>query len=85
MTYFYLAQLQYLWSLFLVYEVASGLMVNLATSDLIPVGNVQQVGSLAGIFGCGVTTLSMKYLGLQLGVSYKAKHIWDGVIEKIKV
>jgi hypothetical protein len=27
----------------------------------------------------------LKYLGLHLGVSYKAKHIWDGrVIEKIE-
>jgi hypothetical protein len=60
-------------------------MVNLAKSDLILVGNVQQVGSFAGIFECGVTTLSMKYLALPLGASYKAKHIWDGVIKKIKV
>jgi hypothetical protein len=26
----------------------------------------------------------VKYLGLPLGASYKAKHIWDGVIEKIE-
>jgi hypothetical protein len=85
MTYHYLAQLRYLRSLFLLYEVASGLMVNLTKSNLIPIGNVQQVGSLAGMFECGVTTLSMKYLGLPLGASYKAKHIWDGIIKKIKV
>jgi len=38
------------------------------------------MGSLAGILGCGVATLPMKYLGLPLGASYKAIHIWDGVI-----
>jgi hypothetical protein len=34
--------------------------------------------------GCGVSSLSLKYFGLSLGVSYKAKYIWDGVIEKIE-
>ncbi|XP_059446565.1 uncharacterized protein LOC132178130 [Corylus avellana] len=78
------AQLRYLRSLFLLFEAASGLKVNLAKSVLIPVGNVEQVGRLAGILGCGVASLPVKYLGLPLGASYKAKHIWDGVIEKIK-
>jgi hypothetical protein len=26
----------------------------------------------------------MKYLGLPLGASFKAKSIWDGIIEKIE-
>jgi hypothetical protein len=38
---------------------------------------------LVDILGCGVS-LPVKYLGLPLGASYKAKHIWDGVIEKIE-
>jgi hypothetical protein len=56
----------------------------LAKSELIPVGDVDQVESLADILGCGVATLPMKYLGLLLGASYKSIHIWDGVIEKIE-
>jgi hypothetical protein len=39
---------------------------------------------LALILGCGVSTLPVKYLGLSLGASYKAKHIWNGVIEKLE-
>jgi len=77
------SQLRYLRSLFLLFEVASGLKVNLAKSNLIPVGNVDQVGRLAGILGCGVASLPVKYLCLPLRASYKSTHIWDGVIEKI--
>jgi hypothetical protein len=78
------SQLRYLRSLFLLFEAASGLKVNLATSNLIPVGNVDQVGRLAGILGCGVASLPVKYLGLSLGAFYKSTHIWDWVIEKIE-
>jgi hypothetical protein len=70
-------------SLFLCFEAVSGLKINLAKSELVLVGNVDNVTGLAGILGCGVMSLPLKYLGLPLGASYKAKHIWDGVIEKI--
>ena len=46
-------------------------------------GNVEQVGILVGILGCGVATLPVQYLGLPLGDSCKARHIWYGVIEKL--
>jgi hypothetical protein len=36
--------------------------------------NLELVGRLAGILGCGVSTLPVKYLGLPFGASYKAKH-----------
>ena len=67
----------------MLYEAGSELKVNLAKSVLIPVGNVEQVGTLVSILGCEVTSMPVKYLGLPLGVSFKAKHIWDGVIEKL--
>jgi hypothetical protein len=78
------SQIHYLRTVFLLFEAASGLKVNLAKSVLIPVGNVEHVDSLAGILGCGVELLPVKYLGLPLGASYKAKHIWDGVLEKME-
>jgi hypothetical protein len=56
-------QLHCLQSLFLCFEAALSLKVNLAKTKLVPVGNVTQVGRLARI------------LGLPLGASYKAKHI----------
>jgi hypothetical protein len=69
------SQLRCLRSLFFMFEAASGLNVNLAKSNLIHVGNVDQVERLARILECGVATLSVKYLGLPLGASYKSTHI----------
>jgi hypothetical protein len=76
--------LRYLRGLLLCFEAASGLKVNLAKSELIPVGNVTDVGGLARLLRCGVATLPIKYLGLPLGASFKAKHIWDGILEKME-
>jgi hypothetical protein len=63
-----------------LFEATSGLKVNFAKSDLIPVGSVDQVGSLAKILGCGVATLLVKYLGLPLRASYKSIHIVGGIV-----
>lgn len=71
-------------SLFLLFEVVSGLKTNLAKSEFVLEGYVNNVVGLVGIFGCGVASLPLKYLSLPFGASYKAKHIWDNVIEKIK-
>jgi hypothetical protein len=55
------------------------LKINLAKSKLVPVDNV---AGLAYIMGCRISSLLMKYLGLPVGASFKAKSIWDGIIEK---
>lgn len=67
--------LRYLRVLLLLFEVVSGLKVNLAKSVLVPVGNVDNVDELAGILGCGTSALPLKYLRIPLGASYKAKSI----------
>jgi hypothetical protein len=76
--------LRHLGSISLLFEAVSGLKVNLTKSNLIPVGNIDQVERLADIIGCGIACLPAKYLGLPLGASYKSTYIWDGVIEKIE-
>jgi len=80
------AHLRLLRSLFLYLEASSSLNINLAKSELVPMANVEQVERLAGLLSCevSVSTLPVKYLSLTLGASYKAKHIWDGIIEKIE-
>jgi hypothetical protein len=57
--------------------------VNLAESVLVLVGCMDNVDGLADILDCGVSSLPLKYLGLPLGACFKAKSIWDGVVEKI--
>lgn len=69
--------------LFLCFETVSGFRINLVKSELVPVGNINNVEALASILDCRVSSLPMKYLGLLLGASFKAKFMWDGIIEKI--
>jgi hypothetical protein len=67
--------------LFFCFEAASGLKINLSKSEIISIGEVQDIGLLASIFGCWVVGLCMKYLGLRLGAHCKATTIWNGVLE----
>ena len=68
--------------LFLYFKVVSSLKINLAKSEIVPIGIVEDVEGLACILGCRISSLPMKYLGLLLGASLKEKSIWDGIIEK---
>jgi hypothetical protein len=76
--------LHYLWVLHLIFEAVSGVKVNLAKSVLALVGNVDKMGELAGILGCRTYSLPLKYLGIPLEASHKAKSIWDVIVEKIE-
>ncbi|RVX07794.1 hypothetical protein CK203_021806 [Vitis vinifera] len=63
---------------------ASGLRINLAKSEIIPIGDVEEVDELAVELGCRVGQLPAVYLGLPLGVSNKAVSGWDVVEEKVR-
>jgi hypothetical protein len=63
--------------------VVSGLKINLSKSDIIPIGEVDDLDSLARIIGCMLALLTMKYLGLSLGTPYKSSSIWNDIVEKI--
>jgi hypothetical protein len=78
------SHLCYLCVLLLCFEAVFGLKVNLVKSVLVFVGNVDNVAELADIFCCGTSFLPLKYLGMPLGVCYKAKSIWDGIVVKIE-
>jgi len=69
--------------LFVCFVAISGLKINVSKSELVPIGDVDDVGGLTCTLGCRVASLLMKYLGLPLGASYKAKS-WDGIVEKLE-
>ncbi|RVX10320.1 putative ribonuclease H protein [Vitis vinifera] len=69
------------WILFW-FEAASGLKINLDKSEVIPVGEVEEVNEMAVELGCRVGQLPVIYLGLPLGAPNKATSVWDGVEEK---
>lgn len=58
--------------------------MNLGKSELVLVGDVVNINLLNDLLDCKVAFLHMKYLGLPLGAHFKAKNIWDGVIEKVE-
>jgi hypothetical protein len=60
------------------------LKVNLPKLELVPIGAEEDVGGLADILGCRVSSAPMKYLGLPSRASYKAKSIWKSIVGKKK-
>ena len=77
-------QMTYLSWLLILFEVISGLRINLEKSGLILVGNVENLLDLALDLGCKVGALPSSYLGLSLGFHYKFVTTWDGVEERFR-
>ena len=51
------------------FEAASGLRINLAKSELIPVGEIDNIEEMAVELGCRIGSFPVKYLGLPLGAA----------------
>jgi hypothetical protein len=62
-------------ALLVCFKVIFGLKVNMAKSALVVVGDVDNVGELASVLGCGMASLPLNYPGLPLGACFKAKSI----------
>uniref|UniRef100_A0A2N9GTW6 Reverse transcriptase domain-containing protein n=1 Tax=Fagus sylvatica TaxID=28930 RepID=A0A2N9GTW6_FAGSY len=77
-------QAWHLRGVFIWFQAISGLKINLSKSELVPVVQVPNVPEMAGILGCQVASLPLKYLGLPLGASFKSKVLWDRVVEKME-
>ena len=71
------------WTLFW-FEAALGLRINLAKSEIISVGEVDEVDVLAMELGCKVGSLPSSYLGLPLGAPNKSLSTWDGVEKRVR-
>jgi len=78
------SQLRYLRCVLLCFEAISGLKINLGKSKLIGIKEGVKTNDLATNLGYGVGTLPNTYLGLPLGPSYKAKSVWDPVMERFE-
>ena len=66
------------------FEAITGLHVNLAKSEMVPVGVVDSMQPLADLLCCRIGVLPMLYLGMPLGAQYKALNVWNFVLEKIE-
>jgi hypothetical protein len=61
---------------FLMFESVSGLRINFAKSEIVPVSEVGDVEEQVNFLDFRVSSLPLKYLGLPLGASYKAIYIF---------
>ena len=77
-------QLMYLRPVMACFEATTGLRVNLAKSEIVPVGEVVNIWVLADILCCRIGSLPMSYLGMPLGSSFKSTSIWNPIIEKME-
>ena len=53
--------------LLLCFQAVTGLKVNVSKSELVPIGEVNNVHALSKILGCRIGSLPMTYLGIPLG------------------
>jgi hypothetical protein len=66
------------------FEAVTGLKVNMTKSEMVPIGEVHNLSAMAKLLYCRIGSLSLQYLGMPLGASYKALEIWNPIIEKIE-
>ena len=62
----------------------SGLRINLGKSELVLVGEVQNLEALVGLLGCGKSSLPLKYLGLSLGAKFKDLFVWNPILKRME-
>ena len=53
-------------------------------SEIIPVGEVEEMEEMVAELGCKVGSMPSVYLGLPLGAPNKNTSMWDGVEEKMR-
>ena len=58
--------------------------VNVGKSEIVLVGEVNNLAALASILHCRVGSLPMKYLGMPLETSFKMVSIWNPILEKME-
>ena len=78
-----LDQMAYL-GLLMWFETISGLKINLSKSEIILVGGVTNVESLARELGCRIGALPTSYLGLPLGAPHNSVLMWDVIEERFR-
>ena len=66
------------------FQAFTGLKVNMGKSEIVPIGKVCNIQSLAYIFQCRVGSLPMIYLGMPFGSLYKTASIWNLILERME-
>ena len=75
-----MTQIVYIQLLLTCFEAVTGLRVNLGKSEIVLVGEVENVSEQADLLYSKVRSLPMTYLGMPLWVSFKSMGIWNGIL-----
>lgn len=67
------------------FEAVSGFSINQGKSELFKVRDNPNIESLVWILGCSIGTHPSSYHALPLRAKFKAKAMWDSVIERINL
>ena len=62
------------------FQAFTGLKANVGKSEIVPIGQMNNLDVLANILHCRVDSLPMKYLGMLLGTSFKTASIWNLIL-----
>jgi hypothetical protein len=79
-----MTQMLYIRMVLTCFEAATGLQVNMAKSEMVPVSEIQDISVLAESLCCRIGVLPLSYLGMPLGASYKATAVWNPILEKME-
>ena len=79
-----MTQMLYIRMVLTCFEATTGLRVNMSKSEMVPVGEVQNISVLAESLCCRIGVLPLSYLGMPLGASYKANAVWNPILEKME-
>ena len=77
-------QLLYIRIVLIFFEVITGLKVNVGKSEIVPVGEVGNLGALARILCCKVERFPISYLGMPLGAHFKDALIWNPILKRVE-
>ena len=66
------------------FQAFTGLKVNVGKSEIVPIGEVSNIQTLANILQCRVGSLPMIYFGMPLGTLYKTTSIWNPILERME-
>ena len=65
-------------------QAFTNLKVNGGKSEIVPIGEVSNIHTLANILRCKVGNLPMKYLSMPLGTWNKTASIWNHILERME-
>lgn len=73
-----------LFIILMLFEVLTGLKLNLEKSSMISVGADDLVVELSSEFGCKVEFLPVSYLGMPIGAGRRCTLIWEIIIQRMQ-